>query len=74
LDPTGTPDHVHNDWDNDADEDSQIFDFPLLPKDSEIHLEGIHSSSTDLQQVHGMDQDDHNVLIEEAPDDIDLVL
>jgi hypothetical protein len=27
-----------------------------------------------LQQVHGMDQDDHNVLIEEAPDDIDLVL
>jgi hypothetical protein len=68
LDHTGTPDHVHNNWDNDADEDSQKFDFPLLPtKDSEIHPEGIHSLSTNLQWVHGMDQDDHNVPTKEAP-------
>jgi hypothetical protein len=45
LDSTGTPDHVHNDWD-DANENGQNFDFPLLPaEDSEICPEGIHSLS-----------------------------
>jgi hypothetical protein len=71
LDPTDTPDHVHDDWDNDANEDGQNFDFSLLPaKDSEIHPERIHSSSANLQWVYSINQDDHDVLIEEAPDNI----
>ena len=72
LDPTGTPDHEHDDWDSwDNDENGQKFNFPLLADDnSEARPEGIHSSSADLQRVHSVQQDHHDVLIEETPDDL----
>jgi hypothetical protein len=71
FDPTDQPDDVDEGDDQDGDLDAHHF--PLLPEENLPHIpdgnEGVYSSSTDLQRIHGVqDPDDQVVEFDDATD------